>query len=422
MLKALTNHALKMFTRFFPAEKPVLFSGPESSLKLASLLQESGHNRPLVVTISSLVSRGLLDEVFEYFKEMGCQAAVYDSITPNPTYKVIEGGIRACYENDCDSVFVVGGGSAIDAAKVIAACCSNNKSVEKVVGLLKVKKPTLPLYVVPTTSGTGSEVTSTAVISETLTHQKKFVVDAKLVPTAAALDPNMIKSLPPQMTAATGMDALTHAIEAYTSVNRFSDAERDARLAVKLLCKHLPKAYQSGESLEAREWVALGSFLAGYAFNKSGLGYVHAISHQVSAHYNTPHGLANAVILPLVMRFNRKACEARFAELERLVSNSKESNDSELADQFIARVEAMSQQLEIPGGLQELQAKDFQAIAKNACKEARMFYAVPRQMSQAECKEILAAIADEAPTAQYPASQSNSEARRRNSRQCSLAV
>ncbi len=395
MLKQLTNLSLKLFTKLFPSEKPLLFTGIDSTHQLATFVRASGHTRPLLVTEKALLDLGLLDGLLERFKAEGSEVTVFDGIIPNPTFEVIEAGIRLCEQNDCDSVFVVGGGSAIDAAKVIAACYSNGATVEEVVGLLKVKKPTLPFYVVPTTSGTGSEVTNAAVISETKTHQKKFVVDAKLIPTAAALDAKLLKSLPPHITAATGMDALTHAIEAYTSVNRFSDAERDAKLAVKLLLEFLPEAYENGDNLQARELVALASFLAGYAFNKSGLGYVHAISHQVSAHYNTPHGLANAIILPWVMRFNQPSSSERFAELERTVSGNAIGSDEQLAQRFIDRIESLGRALDIPQSLSELKQEHFSAIAKNARKEARSFYAVPKLMSQAQCLEILHAMTTE---------------------------
>ncbi|MEM9552819.1 MAG: iron-containing alcohol dehydrogenase [Acidobacteriota bacterium] len=393
MLKRLTNWSLRLFTKLFPSEKPLLFTGAGSTLKLASLVRESGRVRPLLVTEKTLLDLGLLDEMLEHFENGGCEVTIFDGIIPNPTFAVIEEGTRIGRSADCDSVVVVGGGSAIDAAKVIAACCANGVGVEQVVGLLKVKKATLPFYVVPTTSGTGSEVTNAAVISETETHQKKFVVDPKLIPTAAALDPNLLKSLPPHITAATGMDALTHAIEAYTSVNRFADAERDAQLAVKLLLDYLPRAFEDGSDLAAREWVALASFLAGYAFNKSGLGYVHAISHQISAEYNTPHGLANAVLLPRVLRFNKPVASDRLAALERGLSGSRGEPDEQAADRFIERIDALAQRLQIPRGLDELQPQHFETMARNALKEARSFYAVPRPMSRAQCKEILASIA-----------------------------
>lgn len=394
MLKRLINYSLKTLVRLFPSPKPLLFTGAGCAHQLASLIRATGGTRPLIVTEKVLVELGLLEELREDFRQLGCEVTIFDGVIPNPTCAVIENGIRSSHENNCDSVCVVGGGSAIDAGKVIAACCSNDVRVEKLVGVLRVKKPTLPFYVIPTTSGSGSEVTAAAVISDTKTHQKKFVIDSKLIPFAAALDANLLKSLPPNLTAATGMDALTHAIEAYTSVNRFDDAERDAKLAVKLLLEQLPVAYADGADLKARELVALASFLAGYAFNKSGVGYVHAISHQISAHYNTPHGLANAVILPRVMRFNKPACSGRFAELECVVGETSTGSDDELAERFIRRVERLGQRLDMPAGLNELQEKHFNAIAKQARKEAFTLYAVPRLMSVAQCKEILAAITE----------------------------
>ena len=192
------------------------------------------------------------------------------------------------------------------------------------------------------------------------------------------------------------MDALTHAIESYTSVNRFSDAERDAKLAVKLLLEHLPVVYEDGQNLESRQLVALASFLAAYSFNKSGLGYVHAISHQLSAYYNTPHGLTNAVILPRVLRFNKPACSDRFANLERMLSGTSGGSDEQLADRFLARVDALSERLNIPRGFKELETKHFDAITSKALEEARSFYAVPRLMNRSQCKEILASISEEA--------------------------
>ncbi|MEO0802681.1 MAG: iron-containing alcohol dehydrogenase [Cyanobacteria bacterium J06642_2] len=398
MLKRFTNFSLKMFTVLFPSEKPLLFTGVNSTIQLASLAKASGSKRPLLVTEKFLLKLGLLDAVQEYFRNEGCEVTIFDGVIPNPTYEVIEDGIQACKEHGCDSVFAIGGGSTIDAAKVIAACYSNEVGVDRVVGLLKVKQPRLPFYTVPTTSGTGSEVTNSAVISETQTHQKKFVVDPKLIPSAAALDANMLKSLPPHITAATGMDALTHAIESYTSVNRFSDAERDAKLAIELLLKNLPIVYEDGNNLEARQLVALASFLAAYSFNKSGLGYVHAISHQLSAHYNTPHGLTNAVILPRILRFNKPVCANRFANLERMLSGTNVGSDAQLADKFIDRVDALLERLNIPAGFKELEPEHYDVITSKALQEAKSFYAVPRLMNRAQCKAILASISEGAET------------------------
>ena len=192
------------------------------------------------------------------------------------------------------------------------------------------------------------------------------------------------------------MDALTHAIEAYTSRNRFDDTDRDASMAIKLLFEHLPLTYQDGSNLKAREMVAPASFLAGFAFTKASLGYVHAISHQISAHYNTPHGLANAVILPRVLRFNERASAERFTQLEQMLSNAADAqDDGVLASRFIARVDALAEQIAIPANLPDLDTKDFHSIGKAAIAEARTSYAVPRTMARKHVEKILQSVANE---------------------------
>lgn len=395
MINFFTRIFLRLFSALFPTQKPTVFSGKGSSVKLGELLLASGQKRPLIVTEEFLLELGLPDSLFESLQDNGCTLTVFDGVEPNPTFEVIHNGLTACQEGRCDSVVVVGGGSAIDTAKVIAAGATNaSTTIEKLSGILKIKQPTLPMYVVPTTSGTGSEVTNAAVVSETESHQKKFFVDPKLVPAAAALDPDMLKSLPPHITAATGMDALTHSIEAYVSLNSFDDAKRDARTAMKLIFKYLPVAFENGDDLEAREMLAIGSFLAGFAFSRSGLGYVHVISHQLSAHYNTPHGLANAILLPRITRFNQRVCTQDFAELEAMLQadDATSATPSELAAAFVARIDGLSDALQIPRELADLRQDDFENITKQALKEAKTSYATPRKMSARQCREILSTV------------------------------
>lgn len=395
MLHAITTMMLRAFSTFYPTQKPLVFSGKEASLKLANYMLLGGAQRPLIIADRFLIENGMLDDLISLLENKQCNVSVFDGIVPNPTFEVIEAGLKISRDNDCDAVFVVGGGSAIDAAKVIAAASTNRRPVENLAGILKVRKPLLPFYVVPTTSGTGSEVTSAAVISDNKNHQKRFFVDPKYIPVATAFDTALLKSLPPAITAATGMDALTHAIEAYTSRNHFADSDRDALMAIRLLFQFLPIAFQDGNDENAREMVALASFLAGYAFNRAGLGYVHAISHQVSAHYNTPHGLVNAVILPRVLRFNRAVCAQRFATLERALAGiDREQKQSHLglAERFISRVENLSDLLDIPLNLKELNTKDFDSISHAAMKEARNSYAVPKVMNQIDVLKVLDSV------------------------------
>lgn len=393
-MKPLVTYALRIFSTLYPPQKPLLFVGADSSRNLAELLAASGHRRPLIVTDGFLFSSGMLDSLIRQLEADQCQVSVFDEIIPNPTVAVVEAGVRTSKVNACDCVVAVGGGSTIDAAKVIAAASVGERDVADLEGLLKVKTPPLPFYAVPTTSGTGSETTTAAVLSDSENHAKKFFVDPKYIPRAAALDPNLLKSLPAGMTAATGMDALTHAIEAFTSLNRFEDTDSDARLAVKLLFDFLPVVYDDGSDLKAREKVALASYLAGYAFTKSSLGYVHAISHQITACYNTPHGLANAVLLPRVLRFNLRACAERLAELEIVLGGDPSGPTDVLARRFIERVDELSDRVGIPRGLDDLDEVDFPAITKRALAEARRSYAVPRKMRRRDVEAILTSVVE----------------------------
>lgn len=388
------SYALRLVSTFMPIPKPVLFSGPGSTTKLAEFMIDSSYRRPLLVADSFLVQNGMLDGLLAYLKDQSCEVTVFDGIIPNPTFAVVEAGLKMSRDNNCDSVLVIGGGSAIDAAKVIAAAHAAKKPPQQLVGNLKVKAAPLPFFVVPTTSGSGSEVTMVSVVSDSETHQKQFVVSPKLIPIATALDPELLKTLPPAMTAAVGMDALTHAIEAYTSTNTFTATDRDAATAVALLMRYLPTATHQGDDLAAREKVALASFLAGTAFTKAGLGYVHGISHQISAHYNTPHGVANAVILPRVLRFNLPKVTDRLAALERRIDSAATGSNAELAQRFVKRVDDLSDTLEIPAKLEDLQASDFAKITRDALAEARRSYAVPRVMKPADVTKILTSVAE----------------------------
>ena len=394
MSKPLISYALRAFSIFYPPQKPLLFSGVGSTHKLADFILATGQTRPLLVTDRFLLEKGMLTGVLDQLKESGCIVTIFDGVTPNPTFSVVEAGLKLSLKNKCDSVLAIGGGSVIDTAKVVAGASTNQRSLGKLVGILKLKSAPLPFYVVPTTSGSGSEVTTTAVISDDTTHKKKFFVDPRYIPLATALDPDLLKSLPASVTAAVGMDALTHAIEAYISRNNFDDTDRDASTAIMMLFEYLPTAYEDGNNLKSREMVALASFLAGYAFTKSSLGYVHAISHQISARYNTPHGLANAILLPHVLRFNKSSCIAQFAALEkRMNTQSEEISDEILADRFIDRVNGLARQVGIPSHLLDLNNDDFDAIAKAARVEARSFYAVPRSMRNSDVKAILKSVA-----------------------------
>jgi alcohol dehydrogenase class IV len=268
--------------------------------------------------------------------------AIHDAITPDPTFPVLEAGHAAVRAHGSDALLAVGGGSVIDAAKVIGAMAVTGKSPRNLIGMLKVTKPMLPLFAIPTTAGTGSEVTVAAVVTDPVKHEKSAVIDPKLVPSAAALDPLLMRGMPKHITAATGMDALTHAIEAY--LNRWPHPETTfhSRGAVRMIFKYLPRACADGNDMEAREAMALASFYAGLAFTKAYVGYVHAFSHKIGVMYGVPHGLGNAITLPYVLEFLVDSPSARkhLAELAVEIGAGQPGDDEAvLAQRFVDRCE-----------------------------------------------------------------------------------
>jgi alcohol dehydrogenase class IV len=280
----------------------------------------------------------------------------------------------------------------MDAAKVIAAAAADERPVRKLEGLLKVRKAPLPLFAIPTTAGTGSEVTVAAVVSETESHNKKFFVDPKLLPLMTALDPGLMAGLPPHITAATGMDALTHAVESWIATTSTPQTESYARTAVKLIFEHLPTACSNGQDLSARKSMALASYYAGLAFTRTSVGYVHAIAHTFGARYGTPHGLANAIALPHVLEFSKPAIEDRLARLAEVIGVGAGGSDAEKAGAFVEAVRRLKEQVGIPATLDALVADDIPGIARQALAEAHMNYPVPRYMDQAECESLLRSV------------------------------
>jgi alcohol dehydrogenase len=375
-------------SKIIPDRVPMTLLGPGSSRDLCSAIAQAGVKKILVVTDAMLVKLGLVGEITAHLDANGLAWCVYDGVEPDPTSDHVQAGLAMLRRESCDAVLAVGGGSPMDAAKVIAAAATNDKPLRKLEGLLKVRRPPLPLYAIPTTAGTGSEVTIAAVVSDPVTHAKKFFVDPKLLPLMTALDPSLMVGLPPAITAATGMDALTHAVESYLSKTSSGQTERWASAAIRLIFENLPKAYTDGGDLEARRAMALASYYAGLAFTRTSVGYVHAIAHQLGAHYRTPHGLANATVLPHVLEFSISHAESRMAAMARMIGLEGRS-DYELARAFVESVRELSRTVGIPPTLAELRAEDIPQLAKEALGEAFMNYPVPRYMEAAECEQVI---------------------------------
>lgn len=380
----------KMVVAILPFKWPKTFEGADSSLELCRHIAAEGHKRVLIVTDAMLVKLGLLDKMKAELETAGVEYFIYDGVLPDPTVDQIEAGYEMLKANDCKAILAVGGGSSIDAAKVIGARAKNNKAIVKMAGLFRVFWGMLPLYVVPTTAGTGSEVTIAAVVSDPSQQRKLPIMDLKLMPTATALDGALMTGLPPHITAATGMDALTHAVEAYISRGALKRTDEKAIEATQLVMENLPTAYSEGSNIEARQNMARASNLAGIAFTQAGVGYVHAIAHNFGARYHTPHGLANAIVMPHVLEYSKPNCAGRLADLARACNiGPAGGSDEQLADAFIGKIKELKQQFEIPEKLDALKAEDISPIAVAARAEARFTYAVPRYMDQKTCEGVI---------------------------------
>lgn len=358
--------------------------------KLAGYASSTDIEAVLLITTEGVVKRKGIEPIIEVFRSKNIRVELLSDIPPNPTLDVVERGGKLCQDKECGAIYAYGGGSVIDAAKGIAAQVGNNVPARKLIGLFKLRRKALPLYVVPSTAGSGSEVTNAAVLSDPETHQKGFLFDHKVVPLAIALDPYATATLPPALTAATGMDAMTHAIESYISKISDKKSEALAVSAIRSIFQNLPKAHKRGNDLEAREAMANASYEAGVAFTRSGLGFVHAISHQITAFYEVPHGVANAVILPYVLQFSMPKTAPDLATLARVIGIADTGEgDEHMAGLFIEQVRKLSSELALPTGFPKMKEQDFGTIARNAIKEATFNFPVPKMMNAADCQVIL---------------------------------
>ena len=377
--------------RFIPIPEPALLTGPGSSARLGEAIAAEGHARVLIVTDNTITQLGLLKPLTDALSAAGVQYVVFDEITPDAPIPLIEKGIDGYRANDCDAIVAFGGGSPMDASKAIAVAVANpGKSLRQLAGYFKGWRRPVKLYAVPTTAGTGSEATVAAVISDPEKHRKLVVVDFRMVPKSAALDPALMTGLPPHITATTGIDALTHAVEAFIGNWKTPYSDRMALSAVALIFGNLRTAYRDGGNLEARDRMALAATQAGIAFTRANVGYVHAIAHQFGGKYHTPHGLANAIMLPRVLRFSMPAITGRLAQLAITAQVGAENESPQaLAEKFVVAVEQLIADLGIPATLEALQEADIPALAAAALHEAHTGYPVPRYMTQSQCESLI---------------------------------
>lgn len=396
------KRAAGLVTRLIPIPRPTLLVGPGASLRLAETIGGFGHRRVFIVADPVLARLGLVDPFIAALDQAGCRHLSFNEVTPDAPIPIVEQGIEAFRGAACDAIVAFGGGSVMDAAKVIGLAAANARDPRSLVGYFRALSGPAPIYAIPTTAGTGSEVTVAAVISDPDAGRKLVIADTRLVPQIAALDPELMTGLPKHITAATGMDALTHAIEAFISGWHTDESDRLAETAVRTIFENLPIAFRSGGNLLARERMALASTWAGMAFTRANVGNVHAIAHQLGGRYHTPHGLANAIVLPHVLRFSLPQAAPRLAALARAIGLGKAREaEGVLAKRFIVAVESLALAVGIPKHLESLQADDIPALAAAACWEADTNYPVPRRMSEADCAGLLGSLLPE-PTRPAP--------------------
>lgn len=385
------QNVLKIAMCFFDWSEPTLLEGSGAILKLPSLIKDKGISRVLVVTDKGLMSLKLLDPLFEELKKQEIEYFIYDEVKPNPTISNIEDCKDVYINNKCEGIIAFGGGSPMDCAKGAAArIVKPNKTIPQMRGYLKINKKIPPFFAIPTTAGTGSETTLAAVISDPSTHEKYAIADMSLRPKYAVLDPNLTLGLPPQITSTTGMDAYTHAIEAYIGKSNVKITRRYAEEASKLIHENLEVAYKNGKDIKARENMLKASYLAGAAFTRAFVGYVHAIAHNLGGMYNTPHGLANAVILPYVLEWYGKSIYKPLAKLADIIGICKENmSNEEKAKLFISDIRRMNREMQIPEKFDFIKEEDIPTIVSRALKEGNPGYPVPKIMNKKDMEYVI---------------------------------
>lgn len=312
-------------------------------------------NKPLIVTDNNLLDLGVLDSLFAALESKSIEYYVFNQVTPNPTASLVRAGYQAYLDNDCDCFIAVGGGSPVDCAKAIRIMSANPGDICDYNGIGKVVNAGGYFIAINTTAGTAAEMTSNSVITDEENKVKMVIIDAKQIPDVAVNDPDLMIGLPANITASTGMDSLTHAIESYVTPGAHTLTEPTALEAIKLIAKWLPVAVKDGADIEARDKLACAQFLAGMSFNSAGLGLVHAMAHQPGATHNLPHGVCNAILLPIVCEFNAAVSPERFRAIaESMGADTSKLNDVEAASLSVKKIRDLSELVGIPGGLAEL--------------------------------------------------------------------
>lgn len=378
---------LKAALPFLPYRKPEII---HSVYGIPQILKKKKCDHVLIITDTGIISHGLITRLEDTLDQHFIPYVVYDGTVANPTTTNVNEALALYYEYDCNAIIGFGGGSSIDCAKAVGARVAKpHQSLEKMKGILKVHKKLPLLIAIPTTAGTGSETTLAAVITDAESRHKYPINDFPLIPRVAVLDPKVTASLPPFLTATTGMDALTHAVEAYIGNSTTAGTRADALFAVKMIFENIDRAYTDGSDLEARKNMLLAAFSAGCAFSKSYVGYVHAVAHSLGGEYNVPHGLANAVLLPFVLEAYGHTIDNKLHQLAIAAGVTDEDTpDDQAAAQFIQAIKDMKKRFAIGDTIPQIREEDIPKLAAYAEKEGNPLYPVPVLMDAKQLEQF----------------------------------
>ena len=372
---------------FLPYREPKLLKNNE---EVAGIIKEMGLKKALIVTDKTLYNLGLTLDLEKALSKSDIEYIVYSDTVANPTTKNVEDALLVYKNEECDLIIAFGGGSSMDCAKAVGArVVRPNKTLNKMKGLLKIRKKLPLLIAIPTTAGTGSETTLAAVITDVETRHKYAINDFSLIPHFALLDAKLTVNLPPFVTATTGMDALTHAVEAYIGKSTTKGTRKNALEATKLIFENLLDVYHKGQNLEKRKNMLVASYKAGLAFTKSYVGYVHAVAHSLGGKYNVAHGFANAVILPIMLKKYGKSVYKKLYELGLYAGLfSKETSYEEASNIFIKKIEELNTQMNIGDKIPGIRKEDIEELAKTAEREANPLYPVPKLFTAKELENV----------------------------------
>lgn len=377
----------KIATPLLPYYNPEILDKVED---IAPILKEKGIKNVMLITDKSIRSFGITQPLEENLKENEINLTVFDNVVSNPTVENVERAREIYLKNNCKALIGFGGGSAIDCAKAVGARIAKPKQeLKKMAGILRVFRKIPLLFAIPTTAGTGTETTVATVITDSATKHKYMISDFPLIPKYAVLDPTTTKTLPPNITATTGMDVLVHAIESYIGNSTTKKTRRQALLVTRIVYQSLFKAYKNGQDLEARKNMLEASYLGGCAFTVSYVGYCHAVSHSLSGMYNTPHGLANAVLIPYVLESYGKKIHKKLKDLALAAGICDyKTSKKEAANLFIQSIKDLNKSMNIPDKLENIKTEDIEKLARYADIEANPIYPVPVLMNRKELEKF----------------------------------